>query len=283
MSLRAELNLQHWFDILKAGFSADSIVLSDDLNLTIFQKFIFRAAYANFPFGIRTNKALEQIHSTETDHQLRKAGIDLLRINFPENLSTAHQPGIILPEAAISDLKNWAEDNLDSGLRYKLRRARREGVAVREATAHDATWIHATYAETIRRNHGNLRYNLVYFQALCGTKSPGLSILIALSPQGERCGFIVTARHNAIAYYLHGGYETKNAKYRPGFVLMRAAIEQARDAGCDSFNFMTSPTNQTSLVDFKEKWGADLYQINHLDYPLNLKGRVTEALLRLRR
>ena len=33
-------------------------------------------------------------------------------------------------------------------------------------------------------------------------------------------------------------------------------IRWAQAAGCESFNFMSSPPNQPSLVRYKEKWGG---------------------------
>ena len=37
----------------------------------------------------------------------------------------------------------------------------------------------------------------------------------------------------------------------------KSMVRMARDAGCESFNFMSSPADQPSLVQYKEKWGGE--------------------------
>jgi hypothetical protein len=280
-----DIDAAAWFSILHHGFAAQSFPLGGSANITVFKKYLLRAGYVNFPFGIRSEDDHARIMEPDTLEAIRLIGADLLRINWPQRFGGyAKLSSIRLPEASIFALNTWSEERLDSDLRYKIRRSKREGITLRPATVDDANFIFRMYLETVLRHGGNRRYTESYFHALCqtGTQQPGLVALIAEVPSGERCGFNISAYREGTAYYLHGGMDEKHAQYRPGFVLMGEAITRARNAGCHEFNFMPSPADQPSLVQFKKKWGAMVYEINHFDIPLNIKGQLMRAALHWR-
>lgn len=272
-----------WFEILSAGFNAQSQSLSTTSDLTIFRKWALRAGYVNFPFGVRTEADHAHLLQADTLHGIQQMGVDLLRVNWPDRFGGyANARAIRLPEANIPQLHAWSEDQLDSDLRYKIRRSKREGVRLRHATLDDANKVFRLYLQTVQRHGGRKRYSEAYFRALCRTSKhcPELVALIAETAEGEYCGFNISAYREGVAYYLHGGLEDRHAHLRPGFVLMNEAIALARDAGCHEFNFMPSPADQPSLLQFKKKWGAMAYNINHFDIPLSIKGRFIRAALR---
>lgn len=275
-----------WFSILQQGFAAQSFPLGGSANITVFKKYLLRAGYVNFPFGIRSEDDHARIMDRDTLDSIRSMGVDLLRINWPERFGGyANLHSIRLPEASILELGAWSEERLESDVRYEIRRARREGITIRQARHEDAEFVSSAYQETVLRNQGTPRYTTAYFHALLKTSETQLGLLsyIALTPNEEPCGFVITAVRNGVSHYLHAGMRDSFRHLRSGYALMSAAITSARDIGCHEFSFMTSPANQPSLVKFKKKWGGTLYEINHFDIPLNIQGRLMNVALHLRR
>lgn len=265
-----------WFDILHAGFNSKTLPLSETSDLTIFNKWFLRAGYINFPFGISSDADRALVFQSDILDKIRQAGVDFLRFRWPDHFGGYQKnAGIRTPETNIPRLENWSEEKLDSDLRYKIRRAKRNGVKLRHATINDARSIFRSYQETILRHRGKVRYTEDYFLALCkqSIQQPALLILIAETTQGEFCGFNVSIYRAGLAYYVHGGIERHHAHLRPGFLLMNDAISSARDSGCHEFNFMPSPTNQPSLHQFKKKWGGATYDVLHFDHPLTPTGK----------
>ncbi len=275
-----------WSAILSQGFGAQTTPLVGSASVSVFSKYLLRAGYINFPFGIRNADEHAQIIHPDTIEIIRHMGIDLLRLNWPQHFGGyANVSGVLLPEVSIFRLDTWSEQQLDSDVRYKIRRSRREGITVRLATVDDAEFIYNTYLETIHRHGGKRRYTQAYFRALCeaSTQQPMLLVLLAETRHGEPCGFHISAYRQGTAYYLHGGMCEQYAQYRPGYALMCEAIRSARDTGCHAFNFMPSPPNQPALVKFKRKWGGEMYEVKHIDTPLSTKGRCLHAVLHVSR
>jgi lipid II:glycine glycyltransferase (peptidoglycan interpeptide bridge formation enzyme) len=221
----------------------------------------------------------------ETRQTLKKMGADILRFSVPESLAQGEgNYGLSLPETCIINLADWSEQGLDSDVRYKTRRARREGIQTRPIRVSDASFMYELYRLTVNRHEGRLRYTPRYFSAICNLLESSQDVygLIAETPEQKPCGFIVTARADDTTYYLHGGFDPANANNRPGYVLMCAAIKLARDNGCVRFNLMSSPENQPTLVRFKEKWGGQTQPLFNLDIPISKFGQIAHLGLRVR-
>ena len=163
------------------------------------------------------------------------------------------------PETAITGLQNWEIRDASNNVRRDLKKARNSGLEFLESAGPDlADSVYALYRDTIHRHKGSLRYSHAYFSNLLrlSQAEPKLRVSVALDA-GDVVAFNVSAIDGPGSYYLHGGMNPDASSNRPGALLMSAAIHWAREAGCESFNFMSSPADQPSLVQYKEKWGGE--------------------------
>jgi CelD/BcsL family acetyltransferase involved in cellulose biosynthesis len=186
----------------------------------------------------------------------------------PARLELAYEA---VPETAIADLQDWDISRVSKNRKRDLNRARRSELTVVDAiTANDGARLFELYLETLRRNRGTVRYNAEYFGRLVELASTHENLRVLLAKRDQAiAAFVVVARQGATACYLHGATDWSMRDYRPTAVLFNDAIEWAKTAGCQCFNFMSSPKDQPSLTQYKEKWGAETRE--HRTYSLPLR------------
>jgi lipid II:glycine glycyltransferase (peptidoglycan interpeptide bridge formation enzyme) len=156
-------------------------------------------------------------------------------------------------------------------LQGDLKKAARSGIILnKEPTENHAREIYDMYAETVKRNHGIVRYNKKYFNELVRLNhtSDNMWCYVALLDETV-IGFIVFLFHHDSGYYLHGGIKLEYKKYCPSSFLLYEGIKMAQQKGMRSFNLMTSPANQKSLVIYKEKWGAETRDNTSISIKIN--------------
>jgi lipid II:glycine glycyltransferase (peptidoglycan interpeptide bridge formation enzyme) len=167
-------------------------------------------------------------------------------------------PVVETPETAITDLQTWDIGDASSNVRRDLKKAQRAGVSIAESVGLElADALYGIYHDTIRRHRGSLRYTRPYFRNLLqlSRTNPRLRVSVALV-EGKVGAFNVAAIDGSQSFYLHGGIDLDASSMRPGALLMDGAIRWAQQAGCESFNLMSSPADQVSLIRYKEKWGG---------------------------
>ncbi|MCH8059512.1 MAG: GNAT family N-acetyltransferase, partial [Proteobacteria bacterium] len=98
--------------------------------------------------------------------------------------------------------------------------------------------------------------------------NPQVRVILARI-ENKIAGFTVVVRHGPVAFYLHGGMRLEFKRYQPSALLLHEAIQWAQGLGCQSFNLMSSPAEQQSLIWYKEKWGAETRE--HRTYTLVLR------------
>ena len=169
-------------------------------------------------------------------------------------------PATLTPETAIVDLSAWGPQSTSSNIRRDLKKAGRAGLVCADACDSDcdaAETVYRLYEATIQRKQGSLRYTLAYFEnlvRLSGSRED-LRVIVSLK-DGKIVAFNAVALDGTIGYYLHGGIDLCARDDRPGALLMYEAIRWARESGCESFNMLSSPVGQESLIQYKEKWGG---------------------------
>lgn len=177
----------------------------------------------------------------------------------------------------ISSLQQWNKQGLPSSLIRNLKRAKKSGVSIRVAAKDDAEAVFKLYQNAVERNSGALRYTRKYFEAILSNNSSGLRCMLACIAE-ECVAMNVASVHGKRAFYLHGGFVSKFTEYRAPDLLMFEAIEWAKSKGAESFDFMSSPSDQAGLIRYKEKWGGvscpqytvDVYRSKAALYTFNL-------------
>jgi hypothetical protein len=266
-----------WFDILDKGFRAQSMLVGAPWGVAVtrFKVGPLALGYANFPIGLQSREQHSFLLAKETRALLRKAGVYILRWQVPVAVVPEILAKRVLPVTEIDDLQSWREDGLNPGVRYELRRSRREGLRIREARLEETDRLHALYVRTVSRHRGQVRYTLSYFTALLRLAVVGEKVQCYVGTPDktdDAIGFIVTVEDGVAAYYLHGGFDRAHAALRPGYGLLAHAIQHAQHAGCRQFELLASPPGQHSLVRFKEQMGGSTVDSAVFDVPIGLAG-----------
>ncbi len=282
------LESEDWAGVLHEGFGCTRFETAGGMVWTRFRTFGATVAYLRFPVGLEGQDAPREAEIARGLDELRARRIDLARFSTTDALDwrtpLAGRP-VALVETAIDPLHPWTEDRLAHGIRRKLRKARTAGLAVRDATGSDGAIAFDLYSETIQHRKGTRRYNLRYFDALCGLaeRDGRLSVGIVEDAAREPCGFIAVAHSRSSSHYLHGGFARRASEHRPGYLAMAWAISRSVGFGSLRFNMLVSPRDQQSLVSFKESFGGRSCTRWHYDVPLTLTGKLVSRALVLSR
>ncbi|MFZ1640570.1 MAG: GNAT family N-acetyltransferase [Candidatus Contendobacter sp.] len=273
-----------WGAVLEQGFGARTIIMPGEtpIQFTLFRAGPFCLAYAEFPIGLSDPNTILLMKAPETHLFLKERGAHALRFTAYVDDRQTNAGDVILPETVIENLSEWKEEALEPDVRYKTRRARREGLITRPATAADAEIIFTQYSGTVAHHGGTQRYTKAYFDALVALseRDPRVFARVGETPGGEVCGFIAVAHDGVTSHYLHGGFDRYHANLRPGYGLMTEAIVAARDRGALRFNLMASPADQPALVKFKEKWGGVTSMKSTCTIALGAIGRILLTAMR---
>lgn len=271
------------------GCSVVAVPFADGAALsawTVFSRGPLSVAYPRFPIGLVEGDQALLADLPNIAARLRGHGVKLLRMSAPLSL-LAGQPEIAvetrLDETVITDLSSWSADAVPATLRRKFRQGDKAGLLVAPVQAHDGRRLHELYRGTLARHWGSSRYTQRYFEQLClaSQGSRDLSVAKVMTREGQFAAFVAVAADAGTAYYLHGGYADAFSASRPGYFAMRWALEQARDRGNHTFNFLTSPPGQTALRDYKESFGGRSHPRCHWQVPLTPLGRLAAQALRL--
>lgn len=260
-----------WHAVLKEGLGATSKYLCDSecrplTSITVFQPGPFRIGYAAFPVGRLHGAQSEAAFGflSGRDKRAVQLPLDSLRITvsgFTESSRPLDLPFDALPETAIADLQKWDGSMLSSPVRRNVRKALREQVAVDCGTSADAAAIWRLYCGTIGQHNGLRRYTEAYFHALVALSEKHERIVTRVARyQGNVIAYFISVLEGEEAIYLHGGFDRSYSAVRPSDLLYLDAIQDAKKAGYQRFNFLSSPVEQSDLVRFKEKWGGETRQ-----------------------
>ena len=258
-----------WQLVLESSFGCRTVYASDGsagAAITVFKAGPFAIGYLGFPAGgvvgdpAALDTIIAQLVATKPS-----PGLTCVRVPV-----SAFAPGSDLehcsvanPETAITDLQQWDLMSVSKNLRRDIRRAERSGLVVERIS--DATHgpdLYGMYESAVKHHGGSLRYNAAYFSAILelAARCQDVNAFVARLAD-DIVGFAIVVHHGDAAFYLHGGAAAKVRQLSPSDLILAEAIDVARAAGCKQFNFMASPVNQTTLVRYKEKWGAETRQL----------------------
>lgn len=283
-------DIRTWHEVLAPGFAIrvvfPEIMAPESLPWTVFSRGPVAAAYPRFPVGIEADDEGVIHHWHDIRRSLRSTGVDLLRCSAPVGIASGLDVSRIegaLPETVIERLPDWRAATLPSSIQRKFRAAEKLGMRAEFVDANDGEVCHRLYLRAVSRQGGVARYPLAYFRKLCAASSSNGPVAVAKAVIGDSqiAGFVAILRLGITAYYLHGGYEDGMSAARPGYFLMRWAIDCARDFGAVRFNLLASPKAQPSLRAFKESFGGVTYERAYWQEPLGMLGRGAELALQV--
>lgn len=268
-----------WQRMLEKSFSVVSIYgwnadIETGIAITVFKTSIFRVGYVGFPVGGTLGK---QFFTNEVVLALSKARfpskLHLIRLPVSafHECDQLNQNFVTTSETAIVNLQEWDVSKIPK-LNRDVKKAHRSGLRVIEASPllSHGTKCHELYKDTVQRHDGNLRYSKKYFNSLIDLTQTqcNLRCIVAMLDE-EVAGFIVVALDGETAYYLHGAMEPSLRRYCASDRLLYEAICWAKEKKMNTFNLMSSPNNQSSLIRYKEKWGGITKSHNVYELPIN--------------
>ena len=256
-----------WGEILHLGFGANRYYLWDyehtvGVALTIFKKGPFSIGYLGFPVCV-----VERGNSQEKyalDRMLEAISIMPKKPNIIRSALSPFSTGIInrknnaiaTTESCISNLRDWSLEDSEKRRRAS-RRAKRGCIDLILTNKASGAEMYYLYKLAIIRNLGSSRYTYAYFESLSKQILSGTINFFGFKKEKKLVSMIITAKHGDTVYYLHGGSAQEALSLGASDFLIQKAIESAKSSGATSFNFLSSPENQTGLIRFKEKWGGE--------------------------
>jgi lipid II:glycine glycyltransferase (peptidoglycan interpeptide bridge formation enzyme) len=159
--------------------------------------------------------------------------------------------------------------------RYNIRLAGRKGVSVREGTLKDLDLLYQMYAETSHRDGFVIRPKEYYRDAWGSFIERGQAAPLIAEVEGEAVAALIVYRFGRTAYYLYGMSRDAHREMMPNHLLQWEAIQWAKAAGCNSYDFWGAPHKieegepMYGVYRFKLGFGADLVRTpGAWDYPI---------------
>ena len=185
------------------------------------------------------------------------------------------------PSTVILDLTEDEEEilkKMKSKTRYNIRLSERKGVNVRQYGIEALEEWYDIYKETAERDkialHSFEYYKKLFILSKDVKDSPDLRIYMA-EVEGENIAGIVTSFYKGKAIYLYGASLNKKRETMPAYSLQWKAIQDAKEAGCTSYDFFGIPPADDpshpmhGLYRFKTGFGGRIiHRYGCYDYPL---------------
>lgn len=162
--------------------------------------------------------------------------------------------------------------------RYNIRLAEKKGVTVRRGTAGDLDAWYDIYRITAERDriapHSREYYKSLFALAAdYGAGAPQLILYLA-EHEGELLAGNIVSRCGTAATYLYGATSNSKRDLMPAYLLQWTAIQEAKQAGCHSYDFHGIPPADNpahpmhGLYRFKTGFGGRIvHRRGSWDYP----------------
>jgi len=237
----------------------------------IYGKIGIHIGYFSFPYGgIIGNPPADDLLRALLLEYGRRRGIAQMRIiGFPggvalptEGFSAQADQTHVLNLEGLNAESLW--DGYKRNIRRDLRKAERSGVTVlMEGATVDA--FYQLYLATMRRQNALVKYRREQIHAIVQHLVPQerASLMLAYRDEQPIAGILVVDS-SEMSHYLMAGSDTESQRYQPNELLLHTAIERALRRGMRGFDFLPSGPGNTSLQQFKAKWGAEPVPLNYL-------------------
>lgn len=240
---------------------------------------LIRILYALIPYGgiIGEKKYIPEFLNL-LEKQLRENHVDQIRVVESPTTKNGDLKGyskLAIPQHVMSLGILNCEDLWNgylSSVRRAIRKARKFGVEISPIKGREEIpEFYNLYLAMVRRNNTIAKYPITLALAIYDhlITSSQANILFAEYEGKKIAGICLIYSKKYVHYFQHGSLSIY-FNIRPNDLLIHHAIEDAILNGKDYFDFMNSPPADLSLMRFKEKWGAERFELNTYDKKLNL-------------
>jgi hypothetical protein len=231
---------------------------------------IFKILYASIPYGnFIGNKLYFPPFLESLNVEFRKRRIDQLRLT-ESPFSESYPPESFKPipaKCSLLDLKMFEKKNIlesyRSEVRRAIRKAQKQGLSIRRATARNEVQIfYRLYLSSMERNRAMAKYPPRWFDVLYEVliRQKKADILFAVKDDDYTAG-VVLIYSTTSDHYFHNGSAEAHLESRPNDLIVDHIIHEGVKAGKTTLDFMGSDPGDASLLRFKEKWGSQTKDI----------------------
>ena len=161
-------------------------------------------------------------------------------------------------------------------IQRKLRRAQREGLIYEEGTSDSLLCQFYRLLVITRRRHGVPTQPIEWFRNVIAYLGDKVKIRLA-SKGGQPIASIVTLTYKNLGIYKYGCSDGRFNNLGGTQLLFWHAIQKAKEAQLSEFDMGRSDCDNSGLVVFKDRWGADRTKLVYLRYPMQHSGSIAEA------
>ncbi|MGB2604007.1 MAG: GNAT family N-acetyltransferase [Candidatus Sulfotelmatobacter sp.] len=150
----------------------------------------------------------------------------------------------------------------------KILRAEREGLRYREGSSEEFVEHFYGLHTITRRRHRRPPQPRKWFVNLIDCFGDALKIRVAFKVN-RPVAAVITIRHKGTMVYKYGGSDPRFNHLGSMHLLLWAAIEEAKTANLQSFDFGRTDADQKGLITFKKRWGSTQSDMVYSRYALS--------------
>ena len=278
-------NRREWFRVLQEGFDIPIVAycLEKDGKIclvlpgVIFNFGIVKMFYSNIPYGgFVGDFQLIAPSLVRFEKSVKEDAIHIIRIgrNFDNQFPDLDGFGQEIAFTHLIDLQGLNEEQLWKGYKKRVRRdirkAEKSGINI-HAAAHpgEIDALFGLYLETMRRNEAYHVWTKKMFNAIYRdlTRQGRAAILLAKLKDEIIAGIILLFSPET-TYYFFAASSKKYLSLCPNDLLVHYGICLTIGKGIRYFDLMTSPREDSALMNFKEKWGAQKHPFHFYEKSL---------------
>jgi hypothetical protein len=153
-----------------------------------------------------------------------------------------------------------------SCIQRKVQRAAKEALSLERGRSEDLLRKFYGLMLLTRRRHQLPPQPFRWFQQLADSLGEKLLVRVALK-DGQPIASILTISHHRTVVYKYGCSDSKHHSVGGMPFLFWQAIQDAKAAGAEEFDFGRSELDNEGLIAFKDHWGGSRRTLNYYKYP----------------
>ena len=212
------------------------------------------------------------LESAQTATQ--ELGLGYLEVKSDRSLSLPDEPFVVHDgfKTYRLNLKS-SEEELWRGLHKSMiqrgvNKAKREGVTVEVSDRSDESDLFDYLNRVTCRKHGIPAQPRKFFDRVWSQLvSEGKADCLVASHEGRKIAAVIVFYDKDKAIYMYGGSLPDSLSTRPNHLLLWNAVLKAKARGCTEFDFGRVSADNSSLAEFKRRWGADEVPLMYYYWP----------------
>ena len=168
-----------------------------------------------------------------------------------------------------------------SGVRRRIKKAERSGLTLRMADDESDLKRFYELETEVRRKHGLPPHPYRFFEKMWQVLTPrGMLCMPVIEHQGQIIAAAIMLSFKGTMTYEYGASDSNFLQLCPNHKMFWDMIQSAHTQGMQAFDFGRTAVSHTSLITFKQRWGAKQYDLAHHYFLKGRKFNTSEGMLR---